>query len=72
MDIIGPLPNDTSFKYTIVIIDTFTWYVELFPKQEETVVAAADALWGHTSRFTAPLDIAPDFGSQFMNQLLTV
>ncbi len=32
IDTIGPLPNDMGFKY-IVIIDTFTRYVELFPKQ---------------------------------------
>ena len=32
IDTIGPLPNDMGFKYIIVIIDTFTRYVELFPK----------------------------------------
>ena len=60
-----------GFKYIIVIIDTFTRYVELFPKQEVSAIAAADALWRHTCRFTAPLEIVTDFGSQFMNQLLT-
>ena len=34
IDTIGPLPNDMGFKYIIVIIDTFTRYVELFPKQD--------------------------------------
>ena len=29
IDNIGPLPNDMGFKYIIVIIDTFTRYVEL-------------------------------------------
>ena len=42
-----------GLKYIIVIIDTFTRYVELFPKQEVTAIAAADALWRHTCRFTA-------------------
>ena len=71
IDTIGPLPNDMGFKYIIVIIviiDTFTRYVELFPKQEVSAIAAADALWSHTCRFTAPLEIVTDFGSQFMNQ----
>ena len=45
--------------------------MELFPKQEVMAIAAADALWRHTCRFTAPLEIVTDFGSQFMNQLLT-
>ena len=34
IDTIGPLPNDMGFKYIIVIVDTFTRHVELFPKQE--------------------------------------
>ena len=68
IDTIGLLPNDMCFK---CIIDTFTRYVELFPKQEVSAIAAADALWRHTCRFTAPLEIVTDFGSQFMNQLLT-
>ena len=60
-----------GLKYIIVIIDTFTWYVELFPKQEVTAIAAADALWRHTCRFTARLVLIPDFGSQFVNDLPT-
>jgi len=34
-------------------------------------MAVADALWCHTCRFTAPLEIVTDFGSQFVNQMLT-
>ena len=50
IDTIGPLPADMGLKYIIVIIDTFTRYVELFPTQEVTVIATADthiALWHH-------------------------
>ena len=71
IDTIGPLPNGMGFKYIIVIIDTFTRYVELFPKQEVSAISAANALWRHTCRFTASLEIETNFGSQFMNQLLT-
>ena len=70
IDTIGPVPEDLGFRYIIVIIDTFSRYVELFPKQEVTAIAAADALWQHTCRFTTPLEIVTDFGSQFVNQLL--
>ena len=45
VDTIGPLPSDMGIKYIIVIIDTFSRYVELFPKQEVTAMVAADALW---------------------------
>ena len=34
-------------------------------------MAVADALWCHTCRFTAPLEIVTDYGSQFVNQMLT-
>ena len=54
-----------------MMIDTFSGYVELFPKQEVTAMAAADALWRHTCRFTALFELVTDFGSQFVNDLLT-
>ena len=44
--------------------------MELFPKHEVSAIAAADTLWRHTCRFT-PLEILTDFGSQFVNQMLT-
>ena len=57
--------------YIIVIIDTFTRYVELFPKQDVTTIAAADDLWHHTCRFTAPLEIVTDSGTQFDDEPIT-
>ena len=44
IDTIGPLPNDMGFKYIIVIIDTFTCYVDLFSKQEVMAIYAADVM----------------------------
>ena len=67
IDTIGPLSNDMGFKYIIIIIDTFTRYVELFPKQKNTAIAAADALCRPTCR-SNPLEIVTDFDSQLMNQ----
>ena len=69
IDTIGPLPADIGMKYIIVIIDTFTRYVELFPKQEVTAIAAADVLWRRTCRFTAPPESSPFFT---VRQRLTV
>ena len=34
-------------------------------------MAAADALRRYTCRFTEPLELVTDFGSQFVNDLLT-
>jgi transposase InsO family protein len=70
IDTIGLLLADMGLKYIIVIIDTFTRKFELFPKQEVTAIAA-DALWRYTCRFTAPLELITDFGSQFINNLLS-
>ena len=70
IDSIGPHPNNMDFKYIIIVIDTFTRYVEIYQKQEVTAIAAADALWCQTCRFTAPFEIVTDFGSQLTNQLL--
>jgi len=35
-----------------------------------SAMAAADALWRHTCRFTASLQIVTDYRSQFVNQML--
>ena len=51
-----------GIKYIDVIIDTFTRYIELFPKQGVTTIAAG---------FTAPLELVTDFDSQFVNDLHT-
>ena len=67
IDTIGPVDEDMGLKHIIVIIDTFSRYVELFPR---SAIAAADALWRHTCRFTSPLEIVTDYGSQFVNQML--
>ena len=45
IDTKGLLSSDMRLKFIIVIIDTFTRYVELFLEQEVTAIAAADALW---------------------------
>ena len=57
IDTIGPIDEDFGLKYIIVIIDTFTRYVELFTKYKVASMVAADVLWQHTCRFTAPLQI---------------
>jgi hypothetical protein len=70
LDTIGPMDIATDFRYIIVVIDTFTRYVELFPVNDVTAAAATDALWRHFCRFGTSLEIVTDQGSQFMNQTL--
>jgi transposase InsO family protein len=60
-----------GFSFIIVIIDTFTRYIELFPTDDVTADSAASAIWQHSCRFRAPNEIMTDKGSQFMNNTLT-
>ena len=48
LETIGHMEISKDFKYILVIIDTFTRYVELFPTKDVTAVAATDALWRHS------------------------
>ena len=57
LDTIGPLEISHQFRYILVIIDTFTRYVELFPTKNVTAEEATDALWRHSCRFRTPLEI---------------
>ena len=48
MDTIGPLPSDMGLNNIIVIIDTFTRYVESFLKQDggtDTLLLYENAFW---------------------------
>jgi hypothetical protein len=68
MDTIGPFPEVTTFKFIIVLIDTFTRYVEIFPSQTVSATSAANALWRHICRFSTPIEMITDRGTHFMNQ----
>jgi hypothetical protein len=70
IDTIGPFPTDMGFSHIIVVIDTFSRYIELFPTNDVTADSAASALWQHSCRFRAPNEIMTDKGSQFMNDTL--
>jgi hypothetical protein len=70
MDTIGPLPDHMGLKYIIVLIDTFSRYIELFPSNDVSADSAASALWKHTVRFGSPHEIITDMGSQFINSTL--
>ena len=61
MDTIGPLDIAKQFRYKLVIIDTFTRYIEPFPTKDFLADAATDALWRHSCRFGKPLEIMTDY-----------
>jgi Integrase core domain len=59
IDFIGPFPDG---GYVLVIIDTFTRWVELFPTKDASALSAATCLFQHFGRFGAPLQLRSDNG----------
>ena len=62
IDFIGPFPDG---GYVLVIIDTFTRWVELFHTKD-----AASCLVKHFGRFGAPLQLRSDNGPHFIADLI--
>ena len=57
IDFVGPFPDG---GYVLVIIDTFTRWVELFYTIDATAVSTANCLLQHFGRFGAPLQLRSD------------
>jgi hypothetical protein len=71
VDTLGPFPTDSwGNQYIIVVIDTFTRFVELYPSRDCTAQEAAKALLNHVGRSGAPYHILSDNGSQYVNKLI--
>ena len=67
IDFVGPYPDD---GYTLVIIDTFTRWVELYPCTAANAQEALRGLLQHFGRFGCPRAIRSDRGSHFANELI--
>ena len=67
IDFIGPFPDG---GYILVIVDTFTRWVELFPTVDATAASAAQALLQHFGRFGAPHQLRSDNGPHFIADLI--
>jgi transposase InsO family protein len=62
-DFIGPFPDG---GYLLVIIDTFTRWVELFITPDATALSAANALLEQFGRFGLPSQLLSDQGPHFV------
>ncbi len=70
IDTIGPLSNESSEKYIIVIIDCFTRFVELYLIENTSAMLCARALLSHVCRYGTPMTIRSDRGIQFVNAVI--
>jgi hypothetical protein len=68
IDFIGPYPDK---GYVLVIIDTFTRWVELFHSSAATGKIAALHFFQDFGRFGAPSQLLADRGSHFLNEVIT-
>jgi hypothetical protein len=68
IDYVGPYPDN---GYTLVIIDTFTRWVELFAVDAATGASTAVCLLQHFGRFGAPAQVRSDRGPHFVNSVIS-
>ena len=71
IDFVGPINTDEDSGYILVIIDTFSKWVELYPCKNATAKVAAECLLQHFGRYGAPSQILSDNSSHFVNKHIT-
>ena len=67
IDFIGPYPDK---GYLLVVIDTFTRYVNIYPVPDATAKSALHGLVEHFGRYGSPKSIRSDNGAHFVNELI--
>jgi transposase InsO family protein len=67
VDFVGPHPDK---GYVLLIIDTFTRWVELFHYPAATSEQAALSLLSHFGRFGCPAQLRSDRGSHFIAEVI--
>jgi len=73
VDTIGPLPKDDfGHSYVLVIMDSFTRFVNIFPTVSTTAEEAVSGLVAVFGLYGMPQSILSDNGSQFANKLLSL
>lgn len=71
IDAIGPLPvSRDGCEHILVIIDTCTRFVELYPIKDVTAYTAFKIILSHVGRYGIPNYILSDRGPQFVNEII--
>ncbi|XP_035258821.1 protein NYNRIN-like [Anguilla anguilla] len=73
IDYVGPLPAARGgYRYILIIIDTFTKWIEAFPIKSDTASATARVLWEQVyCRWGLPLSLESDRGTHFTGKIHT-
>ena len=73
IDTIGPMPIDVDGnQYTVVIIDVFPRFIELYAVPDLSALTAAKKVVEFIGRYGVPSEVLTDNGTQFCNELLTM
>ena len=67
IDFISPFPDQ---GYILVIVDTFTRWVELYHTTDATALSVAECLLKHFGRFGAPHQLRSDNGPHFIAEII--
>jgi transposase InsO family protein len=71
IDIVGPLPeSDDGNIYILVVIDSFSRYVELVPMRDRTAERVAKALLTWICRYGCPAEILCDNAAEFTAEVV--
>ena len=72
VDIVGPLPDSSGYKYLLTVVDRFTRWPEAIPMKDITAQSCADSFLLHwVACFGSPTIITTDRGAQFTSLLWT-
>ena len=72
VDIVGPLPDSSGYKYLLTVVDRFTRWPEAIPMKDITAQSCADSFLLHwVALFGSPTIITTDRGAQFTSLLWT-
>ena len=64
------MPRHRAYRYLLVLVDTFSGWVEAFPTARETAAAVAEVLTAHLiPRFGLPNSLQSDNGPAFISQI---
>ena len=67
IDFIGPFPDQ---GYILVIVDTFTRWLELYHTTDATALSPAECLFKHFGRVGAPHQLRSDNGPHFIAEVI--
>lgn len=69
-DLLGMLPENSSFKYVLVMVDAYSKYLQLVPLPDKKMSTVSEAIYNHwISLFSVPKLMVSDMGKEFTGHM---